>query len=84
MRENSRAKATRILTEGRIAIMAVDAGTRVVAWVRDDRIESVRYFACTWSCSCSAAGICAHLRAVESIVVLDGIQAALEFGKGNT
>jgi hypothetical protein len=57
-RENSRAKAQRLLWEGRVAVHSLEPG-RVVASVKGDSasIYTVKLVAGYWSCTCVAAPV---------------------------
>jgi uncharacterized Zn finger protein len=78
MSENSRAKARRILAEGRVMIHCVEDG-RVVASVRGDAAAdySVRLDAGVWSCSCPAVESCSHAQAVQFVTAPYGVTASL-------
>jgi hypothetical protein len=72
-RESAAAKAVRYLTEGRLTVVAVDA-------VDHDHVEAVcrgsgelhdlgHDIGRGWWCSCPARGSCAHLQALQLVVV---------------
>jgi hypothetical protein len=66
-RENVRAKATRILTEGRVTIKRVDP-SGVVALVRGEAgFYIVTHDGARWRCSCEAVGRCSHAVAVQMV-----------------
>lgn len=70
-RETARAKADRLLLEGRVVI--VEAGRYgVVAKVRGEgRIHTCRYFG-SWSCTCEVrTDQCSHLIAVRRVTAVD-------------
>ncbi len=65
MREDARAKAIRMLGEGRILLEHV-RGRTVVASVRGDSgaVYRVAHSSGSWSCDCDARSTCSHVRAV--------------------
>lgn len=71
-RETARAKADRLLLEGRVMLVEV---TRygVVAKVRGEgTVHTARFSFGTWSCTCPArTDACSHLYAVRRVVVVD-------------
>lgn len=70
MRENSAAKARRLLWEGRVAIVRVSEGY-VLGAVRGDsaQIYTVKLVAGYWSCTCEARSACSHVKAVQLVTV---------------
>ena len=70
-REDARTKSLRYLTDGRVAITTVTAGT-VDAIVRGDGMfHAVAHRNGMWSCTCPARGTCSHLLAVRSVVAIE-------------
>lgn len=69
-REDARAKAIRMLGEGRVTISFVGEN-EIVAGVRGDsaRRYVVRWSPSGWSCDCDAVGKCSHIRAVQLVVL---------------
>jgi uncharacterized Zn finger protein len=73
MRENAAAKARRYLVEGRVMLLRVDVmGSFVVGSVRGDHgiVYRVAHEDGGWRCTCPAIGPCAHLLALQLVVVL--------------
>jgi hypothetical protein len=70
MRENSSAKARRLLWEGRVAIVRVGPDG-VLAAVKGDTagVYTVKLVAGYWSCTCPALGPCSHAKAVQLVTV---------------
>lgn len=68
MRENARAKALRILAEGRVTLKRVDP-SGIVALVRGDAeaFYIVTHDGTRWRCSCAAIGRCSHGLAVQMV-----------------
>lgn len=77
MRENAAAKATRLLAEGRVAVLRAGSDG-VLALVRGD--SSAFYwvewdpYRPRWTCTCPALGRCSHAIAVQRITAVDGLQ----------
>jgi uncharacterized Zn finger protein len=67
-REDVRAKARRILSEGRVTIKRVDSAG-IVALVRGDAeaFYVVTHDGARWRCSCAAIGRCSHGLAVQMV-----------------
>jgi hypothetical protein len=67
-RDNARAKALRILAEGRVTIKRVNP-SGVVALVRGDSAAFyiVTHDGARWRCSCEAIGRCSHGIAVQMV-----------------
>jgi len=66
-REDSRAKALRILSEGRVTIKRVDP-SGVVALVHGETgFYIVTHDGARWRCSCAAIGRCSHGVAVQMV-----------------
>jgi uncharacterized Zn finger protein len=76
MRENARAKAGRLLVEGRIEIVRLD-GHGCLALVRGDsgEIRTVRFERGVWTCDCPALGYCSHAMACALVVVVPAVSA---------
>jgi hypothetical protein len=75
MRENAATKARRLLVEGRLRVLSVDesAGT-ARAECRGDSgavYDVGRLSGSGWFCSCPAFSRCAHVRALQHVVVLE-------------
>lgn len=74
-RENTREKALRLLTSGRLRVTQVD-GNEILATCRGDSGE-VYHLRHTdtdvpfWSCSCPARTDCSHLRALWLVTAVD-------------
>lgn len=72
MRETARAKAHRLLQEGRIMILRVDPAGRVDARCRGEgQIHRLGFEWGEWRCTCDHHGTnCSHLLALRSVVAL--------------
>ncbi len=71
MRENAASKARRLLVEGRLVVYNVDA-EQIRARVRGDsgELHDCGYDARGWWCSCPAVRRCAHVRALQLVVLV--------------
>jgi uncharacterized Zn finger protein len=71
-RENAVAKGRRLLTEGRLRVLDVGAGTASAECRGDSGMTYVlgRDTSGRWSCSCEAKGRCSHLIALQLVVAL--------------
>jgi uncharacterized Zn finger protein len=72
-RENAAAKGRRYLTEGRLAVRAVDerAGTVRAACRGDGTVYALGRDRGGWFCSCPTRGRCAHLVALGLVVAVE-------------
>jgi uncharacterized Zn finger protein len=73
VRENAAAKGRRLLTEGRLRVLSIDAST-ATAEVRGDSgavYRVAREHSGRWSCSCQALGRCSHLVALMLVVAFE-------------
>jgi uncharacterized Zn finger protein len=66
------AKGRRLLTEGRLRVLDVGAGTASAECRGDSGMTYVlgRDTSGRWSCSCEAKGRCSHLIALQLVVAL--------------
>ena len=73
MRENAAAKGRRLLTEGRLRVLAVDAKSTSAECRGDSGMSYVlgRDTSGRWECSCEAKGRCSHLVALQLVVSLE-------------
>ena len=73
-RENAKTKALRYLTEGRVQIRAA-TNRAVRAEVRGSgHLYQVSFDSRQgWACSCPAKGLCSHLIATQTVVVVDAV-----------
>jgi uncharacterized Zn finger protein len=73
MRENAAAKGRRLLTEGRLRVLEVGAGTARAECRGDSGMTYVvgRDKSGHWACSCEAKGRCSHLIALMLVVALE-------------
>ncbi len=73
-RENQRAKALRLVLEGRLRVRLVDPARRR-AWVQvrgsSGKLYSVRYDGNEWRCPCQVRGVCSHLMAAWLVIAQD-------------
>lgn len=76
-RENAPTRARRLLVEGRVHVKRVDR-RGVLADVRGDsgEIRTVTYEHGLWACDCPARRSCAHVLAVQQVVVVNGVSHA--------
>jgi uncharacterized Zn finger protein len=76
VRENARAKAGRLLVEGRIEVVRLDEHG-CLALVRGDsgEIRTVRFERGAWTCDCPALGYCSHAMACALVVVVPAVSA---------
>ncbi len=66
-------RARRLVSSGRVTVLCVEAD-RIVADVRGDSgvVRRVLFLRGRgWSCACPARSTCAHIRAVQLLVVTD-------------
>lgn len=72
MRETARAKATRILTDGRLVVTCVRFG-RITSTCRGEgHIWHQTWPAGQWRCTCPATSQdCSHLLALQRVVAVD-------------
>jgi uncharacterized Zn finger protein len=76
MSENAAAKGRRLLVEGRLRVLAVDAGTASAECRGDSGMTYVlgRDTSGRWACSCEARGRCSHLIALMLVVALEAVK----------
>jgi hypothetical protein len=72
MREDARARAKRLLAEGRVTIRRIGPDG-ILARVRGDSAREylVAWDPAGWACPCDAAIRCSHIIAVQLVVVLE-------------
>jgi uncharacterized Zn finger protein len=73
MRENAQVKGRRLLAEGRLRVLAVDARSASAECRGDSGMTYAlgRDKAGRWACSCEAKGRCSHLIALMLVVALE-------------
>jgi hypothetical protein len=71
MREDSRAKAIRILGEGRVTIRRLSDDVIEADVLGDSaRLYVVTWTPAGWACPCDALTRCSHIRAVQLVVLV--------------
>lgn len=71
-REPVDAKARRYLTEGRLVVEHVGGGTVRARCRGRGALYALGFDGAAWSCSCPARSRCAHLAALQLVVVTEG------------
>ena len=73
MKENAQIKARRYLTEGRLRVLDVDeyAGTALAECRGNGALYTVSRDEHGWTCDCPARSTCAHIVALQLVIVLE-------------
>lgn len=73
MREDARLKGLRLLVDGRLTVLSVDASGLIHAHCKGDsgQMYSLGYdpWKKEWRCTCEARGKCSHLWALQTVTV---------------